>query len=39
MESFNMNTFLVWISFDFRLADENIYVIVRITNLKPIYNK
>ena len=29
MESFNINNFLVWICFNFRLADKNIYVIVK----------
>ena len=33
MESYNMNNFLVWVCFNFRLADINIYVIVKITKL------
>ena len=36
MESFNMNTFLVWICFNFRLEDKNIDVIVKITKFETI---
>ena len=36
MESFNMNHSLVWICFNFRLEDKNIYVIVKITKLETI---
>ena len=36
IESFNMNTFLAWMRFDIRLADKNIYAIVRITNFEII---
>ena len=36
MESFNMNTFLVWICFNIRLKAKNIYVIVRITKFEII---
>ena len=36
MESFNMNNFLVWICFNFRLPDKNIYVIVKIIKFETI---
>ena len=36
MESFNMNNFLEWLSFNFRLADKNIYVIVKLTKFETI---
>ena len=39
MESFNMNNFWVWVCFNFRLTDKNIYAIVKSQNLKPCYNK
>ena len=36
MEGFNINNFLVWVCFDFRLADKNIYAIVKITQFETI---
>ena len=39
MESFSMNNFLVWVCFNFRLADKYIYVIVKITKFETDYNK
>ena len=36
MESINMNTFLVWICFNIKLVDKNIYVIVRITKFETL---
>ena len=36
MENFNMNNFLVWVFFNFRLANKNIYVIVKITKFETI---
>ena len=36
MESFNMNHFLFWICFYLRLADKNIYAIVKIAKFETI---